>query len=133
MKKILLSIIVIICIIAYSCKKDEDDSDRSDLLTSTVWVSDSLLVNGIDASGPSGFLEDFVGEATFNKDGTGMFGIFSGTWRLAFNETQLILNSDSLDFPLTANIAELTSTSLKITTGIPGPIPLNVRMTFKAK
>ena len=57
-------------------------------------------------------------------------GKFNGTWRLTANETQIVISSDSLFFPLTVRIAELTQVSLKITTSYSST---NIRMTFKAK
>lgn len=82
-------------------------------------------------------LADFNGEVKFNEDGTGNFGIYSGTWRFAYNETQIVITTDALQLPLTTKIAELTKTSLKITTSYPNLLnpsaPINIRMTFKAK
>ena len=119
-----------------SCKK-ETQSERFKLLTGPTWVSDSLLVNGADAGGLGGFLEDFKGEAKFNEDGTGNFGVYTGTWRFSYEETQIVISTDSLPLPLTTEIAELTQISLKITTIYPNIInplaPINIRMTFKAK
>jgi hypothetical protein len=136
MKNLALLLIVAGCVYAFSCKKDSQ-SESFKLLTGPVWTSDSLLANGVDASGPSGMLVNFKGEAKFNQDGTGYFGIYKGTWRFAFNETQIIITADSLALPITTKIAELTSKSLKVTTSYPNLInpaaPLLIRMTFKAK
>jgi len=119
-----------------SCKKNSQ-SEPFKLLTGPIWASDSLLANGVDAGGPAGMLENFKGEAKFNEDGTGYFGIYTGTWRFAYNETQIVIKTDFLLLPLTTKIAELTKLSLKITTSFPNPInpstPINIRMTFKAK
>ncbi|HEX2969577.1 MAG TPA: hypothetical protein VHO46_10800 [Bacteroidales bacterium] len=119
-----------------SCEKNKD-SENFKNLTGTTWRSDSLLVNGIDASGPGGILEDFVGDVRFNEDGTGTFGTYSGKWMFGMNETQLTITSDSLLIPINANIIELTKTSLKIKTSYPNPLdlttPLNLRLTFKPK
>lgn len=122
-------------ILFISCTKDK--SEKFKLLTDHAWRSDSLLVNGVDASGASGLLNKFVGDVRFNSDGTGNFGSYTGTWMFTSNETKLTISSDSLLIPITANIAELTSSSLKITTSYPNianpALPLNVRMTFKPK
>ena len=123
-------------LIMASCKEEQNpDSDNFKLLTTPVWTSDSLLVDGTDAG--SGLLENFKGDARFNKDYTGTFGNYTGTWRFASNETQIVITTDSLPIPLTTKIAELTSSSLKITTSFPNPAnPLSfmdIRMTFKAK
>jgi hypothetical protein len=119
-----------------SCEKNKD-SDNFKNITGTTWRSDSLLVNGVDASAAGALLEDFKGDVKFNEDGTGTFGKFTGEWMFALNQTQLIITSDSLPLPLTANIKELTKTSLKITTSFPNllnpSLPLNIRMTFKPK
>ena len=136
MKNLALLLIISGCLYITSCKKDSN-SESFKRLTGTTWTSDSLLADKIDASGPLGLLKDFKGEAKFNVDGTSNFGIYTGSWRFSFNETQLIITTTSLPIPLTTKIAELTSTSLKITTSFPNPInPLtsvNIRMTFKAK
>lgn len=119
-----------------SCEKDKD-SDSFKNLTGITWRSDSLLVNGVDASGPAGLLQDFRGDVKFNEDGTGTFGNYQGKWLFALNETQLIITSDSLPLPITATIRELTKTSLKLTTSFPNPqnltSSLSIRMTFKPK
>jgi len=136
MKNFALLLIIAGCFYIASCKKDSQ-SESFKLLTGPTWASDSLLANGIDAGGPAGMLKNFRGDVKFNTDGTGNFGIYKGTWRFAFNETQIVLTSDSLPLPLTTKIAELTHTSLKITTSYPNLVnptaPINIRMTFKAK
>ena len=136
MKNLALLLIVSACIYFTSCKK-ESDSAYFKFLTGPVWVSDSLLANKVDASGPTGLLKNFKGEAKFNTDGTGNFGIYKGTWRFAYDETQIVITADSLAIPLTTKIAELTAISLKVTTSYPNLInpsaPTNIRMTFKAK
>ena len=129
MKNIALLLVIIGCFQIFSCSKDPQ-SEKFLLLTGPVWASDSLLVNGEDASGPGELLENFKGDVKFNEDYTGTFGSYTGKWRFAFDETQIVISSDSLPIPLTAIIAELTETSLKITTNFSS---LNIRMTFKAK
>jgi hypothetical protein len=136
MKNLALLLLLAGIIFSSSCKKDSQ-SDQFKLLTGPVWVSDSLLANGVDAGGPAGLLFNFRGEAKFNEDGTGHFGIYTGTWRFAYNETQIIITADSLALPLTTKIAELTKSSLKVTTSFPNLLnptsPILLRMTFKAK
>ena len=136
MKNLALLIIVTCCIYLAACSEDSQ-SEAFKLLTGPTWVSDSLLVNRVDASGPDGMLKNFKGEAKFNEDGTGNFGNFTGTWRFSNEETSIVLTSDSLQFPLSAKIAELTAKSFKVTTTYPNPanptVPVNIRMTFKAK
>jgi len=136
MKNIALLLIISGCFFIASCHKNSQ-SESTKLLTGHIWVSDSLLANKVDAGGPGGMLADFNGEVKFNEDGTGNFGIYSGTWRFAYNETQIVITTDALQLPLTTKIAELTKTSLKITTSYPNLLnpsaPINIRMTFKAK
>ena len=108
MKKIALLLVIAGCFLIYSCNKDSQ-SEASKLLTGPVWASDSLLANGVDASfQPDGMLKNFKGEVKFNADGTGNFGNYTGTWRFAYNETQIVITTDSLPLPLTSKIAELT-------------------------
>jgi len=132
-----LALILLIAGMAIASCKKEDSSSLLSLLTGPVWTSDSLLANGLDASGPDGMLKNFKGDAKFNEDGSGYFGIYKGTWRFAFDNTQLVISSDSLAFPITTKIAELTSKNLKVTTSYPNlanpSAPTNIRMTFKAK
>lgn len=135
MKKLTHLIIISIIFIAISCEKD-NTSQRFKNLTNPVWASDSLLANGIDASGPGGILAIFNGDAKFNKDGTGTFGTYSGNWNFNNNETELVIGTSALAFPVTTDIIELTATSLKVKTVFQSPlipIPVNLRMTFKAK
>jgi hypothetical protein len=136
MKNLALLLIVAGCLFSSSCKKDSQ-SQPFKQLTGHVWASDSLLANGVDASGPDGMLKNFKGDAKFNQDGTGYFGVYIGTWRFAYNETQIIISTDSLPLPLTTKIAELTSISLKVTTSYPNLLnpaaPTFIRMTFKPK
>lgn len=125
-------------LLVFACNDDGDDrSERFKLLTGVTWTSDSLLVNGSDASGPGQMLENFKGDARFREDGTGTFGVYSGTWNFAANETEIIILTDSLMFPLTTKINELTASSLKVTTSFPNfelpEQPFSIRMTFKAK
>ena len=133
MKNIALFLVIICCFQIFSCSK-ESESEKFKLLTGPVWASDSLLVNKEDASGPGELLENFKGDVKFNTDHSGVFGAYTGRWRFAFDETQLVISSNSLPIPLTAIIAELSHTSLKITTSyIISSDTLNIRMTFKAK
>ena len=97
----------------------------------------AYLPNGLDASGPGGILEIFNGDAKFNVDGSGNFGLYTGTWRFNFNETELVIMTDALPLPVTTKIVELTSGSLKVTTLFPNPVnqaePIKLRLTFKAR
>jgi len=130
MKRFVLLMFLAAVFAAGACKK-EKTSERFDLLTAHVWTSDSLLVNGEDASGPGEPLEIFKGDVQFNKDGTGTFGQFSGTWTLADNDQSLGIESSALPTPyLSTHIVELTQASLKVTFSYPSP-PMDIRMTFK--
>jgi len=135
MKKLSLLVIPVVFMIFFSCGKDEDTPFT--LLTERTWVSDSLLVNGQNAGNPGQLLENFNGEVNFNKNGTGSFGSYTGTWRFAQNETQIIITTTELPLPLTTEIEVLTRTDLKVNTAFPDPenagVTLIIRMTFKAK
>jgi len=136
MKKITFAIFIIAGFILYSCT-EEEKSERFKLLTGVVWESDSLLANGEDASDPGEMLAKFKGEARFNEDGTGVFGIYTGNWSLGYSDTEIAIISDSLPFTLTTEIRELTASSLKIDTGYPNLVnpddPIEIHMTFIAK
>ena len=136
MKNIALLLIISGICILFACKK-ETKSEQFLLLTGPIWASDSLLAEGIDASKPGQLLNKFVGDIKFRDDGTGYFGKYDGKWRFAFSETELVIESDSLQLPLTTKIAELTNKSLKLTTSFPNQLnpsnPYDIRMTFKAK
>ena len=133
MKKLIVLSIITALFLVFACERDRQ-SERFKLLTDHVWTSDSLLADGEDASGPGQLLEKFKGDAKFNRDGTGYFGIYQGTWGFAQNETEIIIITNELNVPLSTKIVELTKTSLKITTGFPGPSGnIYIRMTFLAK
>lgn len=135
MKNLPVIIIITALLLSISCK--EKESERFILLTTPIWRTDSLIANGVDASGPGGFLEKFKGEAKFREDGTGYFGKYTGTWSFNIDETKLTIATDSLPLPITCDIIELTSLSLKIKTAVINPANIseliNIRMTFKAK
>lgn len=136
MRNIALLAFISACLLIFACNKD-DRSERFKLLTSPIWRTDSLLANGVDATGPGQILEKFAGDAKFDEDGSGYFGDYTGQWRFNMEETQLTIITDSLPLPIIADIKELTSISLKITTVVPNQLdpdtPFNIRMTFKAK
>jgi hypothetical protein len=136
MKNFILVLSLSILVLVLACQK-ENKSDKFTLLTSPAWVSDSLLVNGTDASGAGQMLNKFVGDIKFKDDGTGYFGKYTGKWRFAYDETEIIIESDSLLVPISAIISELNSKSLKLNTNYPNPLnlldPFKIRMTFKVK
>lgn len=119
---------------ATSCDKDKE-SERSKLLTGRIWQSHELLVDGADET--SGLLAGFVGEAKFNKDGTGYFGQFTGTWYFSNNESNITITTTDLPAPLTTTIIELTSQRFKISTSFPIKLdPMNpnlIEITFVPK
>lgn len=131
MKKILLILFPAVVMLAAAC--GEKKSERFELLTSHMWTSDSLLADGVDASGPGQVLEKFKGDVSFNEDGTGTFGQYSGTWAFTDDETNIAIDSPDLPFTLTTHIVELKATSLKVTFTYPGVTLINVRMTFRPK
>ncbi len=131
MRKLIVLFVISMLLIPFACRKDEP-SQRFKYLTTPVWASDSLLAKGEDASGPGQSLENFKGDAKFYPDGTGYFGVYTGRWRFAQSETEIVIITDELPGPLSTKIVELTQTSLKITT----TNPINqdaIRMTFIAK
>jgi hypothetical protein len=134
MKKILVFSFIMVSL--FACNKVEDSS-RFSMLTSNIWDSDSLLANGEDASGPGEMLEKFKGEARFNRDGSGHFGVYPGAWKFAYDEENIVISSDSLPIPLSTHIEELTAKSLKITTAYPNfqypDSATDIRMTFIAR
>ncbi len=136
MKNLIIALIFITGLILFSCTK-ETPTQRYNWLTGVSWQSDSLLANGQDASDPGELLEKFKGEVNFNKDGTGVFGVYAGTWTLAYDDTQILIKADSLPMRLTTKIVELSATALKITTEYPNLIvptePIQIRMTFNSK
>ncbi len=136
MKKPGFLFLTAILFVLISCGEDDQDTPFN-LLTGRTWVSESLLVNGQDASGPGQLLANFNGEAKFNKNGTGTFGTYTGSWRFAQNETQIIITTSDLPLPLTTVIELLNRTDLRINTAVPDPlnpaVNLQIRMTFKAK
>ena len=135
MKNILFMLAIITCILSFSCK--EKKSERFKLRTGHVWTTDSLLANGVDASGPGELLELFKGDAKFEEDGTGTFGNYEGTWWFNTKETEINIDTDEIPIVIICDIVELTSSSLKITAVVPSllnPLESNdIRMTFKAK
>ena len=137
MNRIVFLLIVFAGVYIVGCndKEEKEEADYFTLLTTPTWVADSLLANGLDASGPDGVLYNFIGEAKFRTDGTGTFGSYNGTWNLS--NTQITINSPDFDIPIIAEIVELNTSSLKITTVVPDmnnlPDVLNIRMTFLVK
>jgi len=134
MKKLIFLLIIVAGVLIAACEKK---SERFNLLTTPIWVSDSLYANGFDASGAGQLLSKFVGDVKFNEDGTGYFGQYKGEWMLSVDENYLTITTDSLPIPIVADIELLTSTDLKITTNVPNPLnlqdPYDIRMTFKAR
>jgi hypothetical protein len=135
MKKLSFLLIIAAGLLVLSCS--EKKSERFILLTTPVWTTDTLLADGIDASGPGQLLNKFKGDAKFREDGTGYFGKYKGEWMLSVDEKNLTIITDSLPMPIVANIKELTDSSLKITTSVPNLLnltdPYDIRMTFKDK
>ena len=136
MKNLSLSFLIILSFTLITCDK-EGQSERFKFLTGSTWISDSLLADGVDAGYAGGLLDDFNGELNFRPDGTGVFGGYTGKWELTYNDTEIILTTETLAFPIVTQIAELTQNSLKVTTGFPNPVNpgayYKIRMTFKSK
>jgi hypothetical protein len=125
--------LLLIAVLAWAAACSEKTSSRFDLLIEHSWTSDSLLADGVDASDPGELLEKFKGTIKFNEDGSGTFGLYTGTWMFVDNETNLVIQSADLPAALTTHIVELTKKSLKVTFVYPSLEGLkNIRMTFKA-
>lgn len=137
MRNLIIATGMFILILVFSNCNKSDETDLFEVITTASWKADTLYANGADASGPGMLLEKFKGEAKFNKDATGTFGIYKGTWWFTENRTQLVIKTDSLPLPLTCKIIELKSSSLKITTAVPDKLnpmaEVKIRMTFKPK
>ena len=134
MKKVFYLLFLTSVVILVSCKKEEGPSERFNLLTTPTWESVDLLVDGEDASGEGQLLENFKGDVKFYKDGTGYFGQYTGTWGFASKETELVIYSQEIGFPLTTLIQELSTTTLRITTTFPSADGnLSIEMSFNAK
>ena len=135
-KSVLFFVVIAIAFVFVSCDK-EVTTDNLNLLTSHIWTADSLLADGIEEGGEGGMLEMFNGDTKFNEDGTGYVGEIVGIWQFSDNETAIAISSDSLPFPITTHIVELTAQSLKLTTSFPieesPPVFADVRMTFIPK
>jgi len=135
MKKLFSILLISVTVLMFSCK--EKESERYELLTGTTWEAESLLANGVDATGPGGLLEGFSGVAKFKTDGTGTFGSFEGEWAFNSDETKITINSETLPLPITCSILELTSSTLKLQALVPNPDdlqnPITIEMTFSAQ
>ncbi len=135
MKKLFSILLISVTVLMFSCK--EKESERYELLTGTTWEAESLLANGVDATGPGGMLEGFSGVAKFKTDGTGTFGSFEGEWAFNSDETKITINSETLPLPITCSILELTSSTLKLQALVPNPEdlqnPITIEMTFSAQ
>jgi hypothetical protein len=137
MNKLALLMLLLPGLLFVSCNKDDEDekSERFRLLTTPVWAPNQLLVDGVDAS--DGLLASFNGDADFREDGTGSFADMTGSWTFLQDETQIRITTNAYPFPITANIEELTATSLIITTAFPNPenpaTPFVILMGFVPK
>jgi hypothetical protein len=136
MKKSVFLLLITAVLVVFACKKEEK-SERFRLLTTPIWATETLLANGVDASGPGGLLEKFKGEAKFKEDKTGYFGKYKGQWRFNADETEITIVADSLPLPVICDIVILTVQSLQVTADVPNPVNLqeiiDIDMTFKAK
>lgn len=135
MKRVSLLLIIAFSLLTFACHKKEK-SEKFLLLTTPNWTTDSLLANGTDASGTGGLLAKFKGDAKFREDGTGIFGFYTGQWRFNAPETEVTIVTDSMPLPIICDIVLLNTVSLKITTVVLDKItqiPIDIRMTFKAK
>lgn len=136
MRNILPVLVILSVIVIFSCDTKEEAPVLTpyEMLTTRIWLSDSLLANGQEAGGEGQLLEKFNGEAEFRTDGTGTFGEFTGSWNLSADNKEITIQTDSMPAFVT-QVVELSLVSLKITTPfeiMPGEV-INIRMTFKKK
>lgn len=66
MKRLSFLLLIAAGILIAACEKK---SERFKLLTTPIWVSDSLYADGVDASGAGQLLAKFVGDVKFNRTG----------------------------------------------------------------
>ncbi|MDX9928755.1 MAG: hypothetical protein RBS37_02775 [Bacteroidales bacterium] len=137
MKRSVVSVVLVLLVTVFTgCSKD-DETERFKLLTGITWESDELLVDGEDESGTGQLLAFLVGDAKFNKDGSGTFGLYEGTWYFTNNETQITIFTPSLGVPLTTTIVELTNQKFRISTLFPikgdQENPNLIEISFRAK
>ncbi|MFO7576012.1 MAG: hypothetical protein R6W67_12725 [Bacteroidales bacterium] len=127
MRSIVITAMLTYVMILFSSCSKEKESERFRLLTGNLWQSHLLMVDGEDES--AGLLAGFVGEAKFNKDGTGYFGQYTGTWYFSNNENNITITTPDLPAPLTTTVIELTSQRFKISTSYPIKLdPMNLNL-----
>lgn len=129
MQKFAIFFVFSALVIAFACKKDEQ-TERFKYLTTPVWEAESLLLNGEDASNHE-VLGKFIGEAKFNKNGTGYLNESAARWRFLNNESQLLIDPDDLQVDIIANINKLDKDSLIISTSFIGLG--DIRFSFYSK
>ncbi len=138
MKKLiyLTSVAVAVALLLFSCDKNKK-SERFTLLTTPVWTTESVTATGADTSGVSVLVKLVWGDAKFNTDGTGTFGMFSGNWSFNSDEDQITITTASLPSAIVANIITLTNQSLKLSTDLAFPTHpenlINIVLSFKVK
>jgi len=125
MKNILIytviTILIVICILPQSCKKDDEKSERFKLLTDHTWNYETILticqdpeikwfINMLD----SGFKGSTV---MYNTDGEFVSIFESGSWKFSNGETEIITfdSDDPSDILGHVRIDMLTEEVLEIT------------------
>lgn len=136
MKKLLLLGVIALGVATVACDKDEDpaETSKTDLLTngsSKSWITTSFFVNDVDITAFQDTCDQddlivFKSDKTMHGDEGSIKCDPSdpqtydhGTWYFANNETQIISTTPDIELDTiyidTANVLELTNTSLKIT------------------
>lgn len=136
MKKLIYLTFVAVALFLYSCSKDKE-SERFTLLTTPVWTTESITATGADTTGVGVLIKLIRGDAKFNTDGTGTFGMFSGKWSLNSDEDQITITTLALPSSIVADILTLTNQSLKLSADItiathPQDL-INLVLSFKVK
>ncbi|TDH23530.1 DUF4822 domain-containing protein [Segetibacter sp. 3557_3] len=103
---------IMLCLVV-SCSKD-DEMSRAEILSSTRWKSTAVKDSvGVDVT-PS--FQNFMGLATYNRDGTYEFFTLDGAprgdrglWALTVDGNKRILNSTTLNYTRVVDIVELNT------------------------
>jgi len=129
---LVLLIVSIVILTANSCKKDEDEKSKTDLLTAGYWkftamnINPAIEFNGLEYSDLFGLMpncskDDLV---KYNTDGSVIYDegaskcdegdpqTETGTWTFSADETKITETYDGESF--TYNVVEITDSNLKI-------------------
>jgi hypothetical protein len=114
LRSFLVSLIgIMILTFAASCEKDEPMT-RAEILSSTRWKT-TVVKDSVGTDVTTSF-QNFVGLATYNRDGTYEFFTLDGTprgdrgyWALTVDGNKRIINSTTLNYTRVVDVTELTT------------------------